>query len=166
MGKNRLESLGDVEETADLIRYYTHQLAEHDGFEQPMGRLNPAEATYDVMRPYGVWAVVTPFNFPAALAGGPAGAALAAGNTVVIKPPPQGVGTTLEIARCLLDGGVPADALHVVVGGDDVGRMLVSDARIDGITFTGSYEVGMQLHRDAAGAYPRPSSARWAARTP
>ena len=45
VGKNRLESLGDVEETADLIRYYTHQLAEHDGFAQPMGRLNPAEAT-------------------------------------------------------------------------------------------------------------------------
>jgi 1-pyrroline-5-carboxylate dehydrogenase len=40
VGKNRLESLGDVEETADLIRYYTHQLADHDGFEQPMGRLN------------------------------------------------------------------------------------------------------------------------------
>ena len=156
VGKSRLESLGDVEETADLIRYYTDQLAGHEGFELAMGRLNPAEATYDVMRPYGVWAVVTPFNFPAALSGGPAGAALAAGNTVVVKPPPQGVGTTLEIVRCLLDGGVPADALHVVVGGDDVGRMLVSDARIDGITFTGSYEVGMQLHRDAGGAYPRP----------
>ncbi len=107
VGKNRLESLGDVEETADLIRYYTHQLADHDGFEQPMGRLNPAEATSDVLRPYGVWAVVAPFNFPAALSGGPAGAALAAGNTVVVKPPPQGVGTTLAIVRCLLDGGHP-----------------------------------------------------------
>jgi 1-pyrroline-5-carboxylate dehydrogenase len=156
VGKNRLESLGDVEETADLIRYYTHQLAEHDGFEQPMGRLNPAEATYDVMRPYGVWAVIAPFNFPAALSGGPAGAALAAGNTVVVKPPPQGVGTTLEIVRCLLDAGLPADALHVVVGGDEVGRALAADPRIDGITFTGSYDVGMELHRSAAGAYPRP----------
>src|SRR5262245_10235454 len=152
VGKNRLESLGDVEETADLIRYYTNQLTEHDGFELPMGRLNPAEATFDVMRPYGVWAVVTPFNFPAALAGGPAGAALAAGNTVVVKPPPQGVGTTLAIVRCLLDGGVPAEALHVVVGGDDVGRALVADPRIDGITFTGSYEVGMELYRQAPGA--------------
>ena len=156
VGKNRLESLGDVEETADLIRYYDDQLSQHDGFEQPMGRLNPAEATFDVMRPYGVWAVVAPFNFPAALSGGPAGAALAAGNTVVVKPPPQGVGTTLAIMRCLLDGGLPPDALHVVVGGDEVGRLLVSDARVDGITFTGSYEVGMKLHQEAAGAYPRP----------
>jgi 1-pyrroline-5-carboxylate dehydrogenase len=156
VGKNRLESLGDVEETADLIRYYTHQLAEHDGFEQPMGRLNPAEATYDVMRPYGVWAVIAPFNFPAALAGGPAGAALAAGNTVVIKPPAQGVGTTLEIVRCLLDAGVPGDALHVVVGGDEVGKALAADARVDGLTFTGSYEVGMQLHGRGGSAYPKP----------
>ncbi len=156
VGKNRLESLGDVEETADLIRYYDDQLSQHDGFAQPMGRLNPAEATFDVMRPYGVWAVVAPFNFPAALSGGPAGAALAAGNTVVVKPPPQGAGTTLAIMRCLLDGGLPPDALHVVVGGDEVGRLLVGDARVDGITFTGSYEVGMKLHQEAAGAYPRP----------
>ncbi len=156
VGKSRLESLGDVEETADLIRYYTHQLAEHDGFEQPMGRLNPAEATYDVMRPYGVWAVIAPFNFPAALAGGPAGAALAAGNTVVVKPPPQGVGTTLEIVRCLLDAGVPGEALHVVVGGDEVGQALAGDPRIDGLTFTGSHEVGMKLLRVGAGSYPKP----------
>jgi len=46
--------------------------------------------------------------------------------------------------------------LHVLVGGDDVGRALVADARIDGLTFTGSYEVGMQLSKEAAGAYPRP----------
>jgi 1-pyrroline-5-carboxylate dehydrogenase len=156
VGKSRLESLGDVEETADLIRYYTHQLAEHDGFEQPMGRLDPREATYDVMRPYGVWAVIAPFNFPAALSGGPAGAALAAGNTVVVKPPPQGVGTTLEIARALLDAGLPPDALHVVVGGDDVGRWLAADPRVDGLTFTGSHDVGMQLYRQGGGAYPKP----------
>jgi 1-pyrroline-5-carboxylate dehydrogenase len=156
VGKSRLESLGDVEETADLIRYYTHQLADHEGFVRPMGRLNPLEATYDVLRPYGTWAVIAPFNFPAALAGGPAGAALAAGNTVVVKPPPQGVGTTLEIARALLDAGLPPDALHVVLGGDEVGRMLATDPRVDGLTFTGSYDVGMQLWRSGDRAYPRP----------
>ena len=150
------EALADAEESADLIRYYTNQLGEHGGFEQPMGRLNPAEATYDVMRPYGTWAVVTPFNFPAALSGGPAGAALAAGNTLVVKPPPHGAWTTLLIMRCLLDAGLPPDSLHVVVGGDEVGQALVADPRIDGITFTGSYEVGMQLHRAAAGPPPRP----------
>ncbi len=69
VGKNRLEALGDVEESADLIRYYCHQMTEHDGFELPMGRLNPVEETSDVMRPYGVWAVISPFNFPMALVG-------------------------------------------------------------------------------------------------
>ena len=53
-------------------------------------RLSEHEATHSVMRPYGVWAVIAPFNFPMALAGGPAGGALAAGNTVVIKPSMQG----------------------------------------------------------------------------
>ena len=55
-----------------------------------MGRLNPAEDTRDVMRPYGVWAVISPFNFPMALAAGPLGAALVAGNTVVLKPSQAG----------------------------------------------------------------------------
>ena len=81
VGKNRLEALGDVEEAADLIRYYCQQIEDHDGFVAPMGSLNRAETNVSVLRPYGVWAVISPFNFPMALAGGPAGAALAAGNT-------------------------------------------------------------------------------------
>ena len=86
VGKNRLEALGDVEESADLIRYYCHQMEANDGFAMPMGRLAEAEATSDVMRPYGVWAVISPFNFPMALSAGPLGAALVAGNTAVLKP--------------------------------------------------------------------------------
>ena len=82
VGKNRLEALGDVEETADLIRYYCTQIEANGGFSRPMDRLSEHEATDSVMRPYGVWAVIAPFNFPMALAGGPAGGALAAGNTV------------------------------------------------------------------------------------
>jgi 1-pyrroline-5-carboxylate dehydrogenase len=166
VGKNRLEALGDVEETADLIRYYTHQLAEHDGFARPMGRLSPTEATSDVMRPYGVWAVISPFNYPAALSGGPTGAALAAGNTVVLKPSAQGTGTALEIARCLLDAGLPPAALHVVTGGDEAGRALAGDVRVDGLTFTGSYDVGMALYRSFAGAYPKPAICEMGGKNP
>ena len=73
VGKNRLEALGDVEESADLIRYYCHEIEDHEGYTQAMNRLSPNEATWDVMRPYGVWAVISPFNFPMALAAGPAG---------------------------------------------------------------------------------------------
>src|SRR6202012_6297409 len=63
-GKNRLEALGDVEEAADLIRYYCQQVEDHDGFVAPMGSLTPAEKNVSVLRPHGVWAVISPFNFP------------------------------------------------------------------------------------------------------
>ena len=68
-GKSRLEAIGEVEEAADLIRYYTHAMREHDGFAVPMERFSEAEVTSDVMRPYGVWAVIAPFNYPSALVG-------------------------------------------------------------------------------------------------
>jgi 1-pyrroline-5-carboxylate dehydrogenase len=167
VGKNRLEALGDVEETADLIRYYTHQIREHGGFAQPMGQLNPAERTSDVMRPYGVWGVIAPFNFPAALAGGPVGAALAAGNTCVLKPSEIGGLTSLLIARALWDGGVPTDVLHVVFGpGETVGRALVADPGVDGLTFTGSHEVGMEIYRRFATSYPKPAICEMGGKNP
>ncbi len=59
------------------------------------------------MRPYGVWLVISPFNFPAALTGGPVGAALVAGNTVVIKPSSDTPLLPYLFARCLLDAGFP-----------------------------------------------------------
>src|SRR5215467_1645987 len=85
-GKNRLECVGDVEESADLIEYYCNQIEQHHGFETRLGTLGPGEENASVLRPYGVWAVISPFNFPLALAAGPAGGALVAGNTVVFKP--------------------------------------------------------------------------------
>jgi 1-pyrroline-5-carboxylate dehydrogenase len=167
VGKNRLEALGDVEESADLIRYYCHQMAEHDGFAVPMARLSPAEATYDVMRPYGVWAVISPFNFPMALAAGPVGAALVAGNAVVLKPAEQGVLTGLRTAEILWEAGVPAGALHVLTGpGETVGAALVRDPGVDGITFTGSYAVGMEIFGAFSGSYPKPAICEMGGKNP
>ena len=89
VGKNRLEALGDVAEAPALLRYAADQMEAHDGFVNEMGQ-DPLQgyqaANYSLLRPYGVWLVISPFNFPAALTGGPVGAALAAGNTVVMKP--------------------------------------------------------------------------------
>jgi 1-pyrroline-5-carboxylate dehydrogenase len=157
VGKNRLEALGDVEESADLIRYYCHQMTEHDGFAMPMGRLAEREVTSDVMRPYGVWAVISPFNFPMALAAGPLGAALVAGNTAVLKPSEQGVFTGLMTVAAMHEAGVPTGVLHAVTGpGQTVGAALVADPRVDGLTFTGSYETGMHIFRTFATAFPKP----------
>ena len=84
VGKNRMEALGDVAETADLIRYACYQMEKNDGYMVEMGRdplVGYTATNYSVLRPYGVWLVISPFNFPTALTGGPAGAALVTGNT-------------------------------------------------------------------------------------
>ena len=70
VGKNRLEALGDVEETADLIRWSCDMMEQNRGFDRPMGNLgDPAVHTRSVLKPHGVWAVISPFNFPMALSG-------------------------------------------------------------------------------------------------
>ena len=105
--------------------------ATHDGFAQPMERLAPAEATSDVMRPYGVWAVISPFNYPMALVAGPMGAALAAGNTVVLKPSEIGSWCAHRCYELAVEAGVPDGVLNLVTGpGETVGAALVADDRV------------------------------------
>jgi 1-pyrroline-5-carboxylate dehydrogenase len=157
VGKNRLEALGDVEETADLLRYYSEVMESHNGFVEPMGSLSPTEHTRSVLKPHGVWAVISPFNFPMALAGGPAGGALIAGNTVVMKPSSDAPLMAFKFAEALLEVGVPPGAVNVVTGpGETVGAELESNPGIDGLVFTGSYEVGMRLYSTFTRDYPRP----------
>lgn len=165
-GKNRLEALGDVEEAADMIRYYCNELEKHDGYDHPMGSLNPAERTRSVLKPYGVWAVVGPFNFPMALTAGPAGAALVAGNTVVVKPSLQGTFIASKLFECFTDAGVPAEAAILLPGGDDVGQAVVADPRIGGVTFTGSSKVGMSIFNEFATQYPKPVMAEMGGKNP
>jgi 1-pyrroline-5-carboxylate dehydrogenase len=167
VGKSRLESLGDVEETADLIRYYVHQMEEHEGFSFKMGQLSPNEHTRSVLRPYGVWAVISPFNFPMALAGGPAGGALVAGNCVVFKPSHQGYLSGLKLYDLMIEGGVPTSAFHVLTGpGSTVGEELQSNPDVDGLTFTGSYAVGMRLYKNFAKDYPKPAICEMGGKNP
>jgi 1-pyrroline-5-carboxylate dehydrogenase len=156
VGKNRLEALGDVEEAADLIRYYCTQMEHNDGFSHAMDTIAEHETTRSVMRPYGVWGVISPFNFPMALAAGPAGGALVAGNTVVLKPSPQGSFSGAKLYQCLNDAGIPAGVVNVLPGGDEIGKAIVSNPGVDGLTFTGSYDVGMSIYRDFATRYPKP----------
>ena len=161
VGKNRMEALGDIAETADLIRYACDQVAENDGFVVEMGRdpLNGYTATnVSMLKPYGVWLVISPFNFPAALSGGPVGAALAAGNTVVLKPATDTPWTVRLLAECFRDAGLPDGVFNFVTGpGRTLGQALLDSPEVDGVTFTGSYDVGMGIYRDFAnGKYVRP----------
>jgi 1-pyrroline-5-carboxylate dehydrogenase len=167
VGKNRLEALGEVEEAADLIRYYCRQLEDNDGFAVPMQQLSDTEKTKSVLKPYGVWGVISPFNFPIALSGGPAGGALVAGNTVVLKPSEQGYLIALKLYEVLRDAGVPAGAFHVLIGpGETVGAALTNHPGVDGLTFTGSYEVGMKLYKTFAKDYPKPTITEMGGKNP
>ncbi|MHC4494026.1 MAG: aldehyde dehydrogenase family protein, partial [Planctomycetota bacterium] len=78
VGKSRLESLGDAEESADLIDYYAWQMEDADGFRHKMNKLTPIEDNTDLLRPFGVFVCIAPFNFPLALAAGMSSAALVA----------------------------------------------------------------------------------------
>jgi 1-pyrroline-5-carboxylate dehydrogenase len=111
-----------------------------------------------VLRPYGVWLIVSPFNFPFALTGGPTGAALVAGNTVVIKPATDTAWIVRLYAECLRDAGFPAGVVNFVTGpGSTLGQALVDNRDVDGATFTGSFDVGMKMFRDFANRnYIRP----------
>ena len=158
VGKNRLECLGDVAETADLIEYYCDEFEKHNGYVQSMNALAPNEQNYSVLRPYGVFAVISPFNFPMALAGGPAGAALVAGNTVVFKPASDTALMGVKVYEMCAQAGLPNGVFNFVTGpGRTAGQELIDNEGIDGIVFTGSMEVGMKLLRDnAARPVPRP----------
>lgn len=161
VGKNRMEALGEAQETAELITWYCDQMAEHAGFDRrlpndPLAGFVSRNRT--VLKPHGVWAVIAPFNFPLALAGGPIAAALVAGNTVVFKV----ASDTAWSGRALMDvfqsAGLPPGVLNLLSGaGSEVGAALMQHPALAGATFTGSHAVGMGLLRQfAAGAQPRP----------
>jgi 1-pyrroline-5-carboxylate dehydrogenase len=162
VGKNRMEALGDAAEMADLIRYSCDRMEAADGFMVEMGRdpLSGYSSTNtSLLRPYGVWLVISPFNFPCALSGGPAGAALVTGNTLVLKPATDTPWTPRLIAECFRDAGLPDGVCNYVTGpGGTLGQALIEHPDVAGVTFTGSYDVGMKIYRDfAAGKWVRPT---------
>ncbi len=166
VGKNRLEALGDAAETVEFLRYYAKQIEEHNGFVTPLNTLSEHESNTSVLRPWGVWAVISPFNFPLALSGGPSIGALLTGNTVVLKPSNTGALMALEFYDIMREAGLPAGALHVVTGGDDVGDHLAHHDDVDGLTFTGSYPVGMHLYRTVNEGRPKPVACEMGGKNP
>ena len=157
VGKNRLEAMGDITETADLVRYYCEQMERNYGFDRPMGRFTEREETRSVLRPYGVWAVISPFNFPAALAGGPLGGALVAGNTAVLKPSQEAPLIGLALHDLFREAGLPDGVLNIVFGtGEEAGEPLALHPGVDGLLFTGSKTVGMSILHRFSREWPKP----------
>jgi 1-pyrroline-5-carboxylate dehydrogenase len=158
MGKNRLEALGEIEETADLIGYYNAQMRENQGYVREMGRLVETDHNTSVLRPYGVWAVIAPWNFPYALMAAPTAAALLCGNTVIMKPSSETPLSGVLLCQIFMEAGLPDGTLSCLPGsGGVVGEGLANHPGVDGLTFTGSLEVGFRrLFQRFSTRYPKP----------
>jgi 1-pyrroline-5-carboxylate dehydrogenase len=162
VGKNRMEALADAAEAADLMRYSCDEMEANKGFIVPMGTdpLKGYEPTnISRLRPYGVWVVISPFNFPGALTAGPVGAALVAGNTVVYKPAEDTPWISRLLMEAFRDAGLPNGVVNFITGkGSVAGQALIDGPEVAGVTFTGSYDVGMRISQSfSSGRYPRPA---------
>jgi RHH-type transcriptional regulator, proline utilization regulon repressor / proline dehydrogenase / delta 1-pyrroline-5-carboxylate dehydrogenase len=151
-GKPWEEADADVCEAIDYLRFYAagaERLAEEHPLIDPPGERNSLHYA-----PRGVAAVIAPWNFPFAILCGMTAAALAVGNTAVVKPAEQTPACGQAVVSALHEAGVPKDALILLPGGDEPGRALVSDPRVATIAFTGSSAAGVDILRTAAAVSP------------
>lgn len=154
-GKSRLEALGEAQEVVDLVDTYATQVEQTGGFRTRMKSNDGREHNTDVLRPYGVFAVIGPFNFPAALNVNMAAGALLMGNTVVLKPSDKAPRSGAIIGE-VLARRLPAGVVNLIHGGAATGRALTT-AEVDGIAFTGSAEIGWAMVRSLGeGPFAKP----------
>ena len=167
VGKSRIEAIGEAEEAVDLADYYATQMEERQGYRQALSQVRAGEITESLLLPFGVFAVVAPFNFPIALSVNMLSAALVTGNTVVFKPAPACSLSGRMIVEAALEAGIPPGALNLVLGGAQVGQALVSHPLVAGVAFTGSHDAGMQIARAAlSGGYAKPVIAEMGGKNP
>ncbi|MGH8669496.1 MAG: bifunctional proline dehydrogenase/L-glutamate gamma-semialdehyde dehydrogenase PutA [Burkholderiales bacterium] len=147
-GKTLPDALADVREAVDFCRYYAAQARK---LFLPLNLNGPAGETNALtLHGRGVFACISPWNFPAAIFAGQVAAALVAGNTVVAKPAEQAPLTAHRIARLILEAGIPPEAFHLLPGDGSIGQALVDDPRIAGVVFTGSTETARTIQKALA----------------
>jgi RHH-type proline utilization regulon transcriptional repressor/proline dehydrogenase/delta 1-pyrroline-5-carboxylate dehydrogenase len=149
-GRTLADSLSEVREAVDFMRYYAGQATEN--FEG--GKLLPGptgERNELYLQGRGTFLCISPWNFPLAIFIGQVSAALAAGNAVIAKPAEQTPIVAAEAVKILHAAGVPVDALHLLTGdGATIGAKLVADERIGGVAFTGSTDTAKIINRSLA----------------
>ncbi|MDE1855231.1 MAG: aldehyde dehydrogenase family protein [Candidatus Micrarchaeota archaeon] len=166
-GKSRYESVGEVDEAIDFLNYYSDEMLRNKGFVRKtrigasskqvsagfQGAPGNEERITLPLRPYGVFGVIAPFNFPISISTGMSTGALITGNTVVFKPSSTDnmtMLTGLKIYEMFREAGVPAGAFNYITGpGSEVGDELVASKDVNGIAFTGSRETGMAMMKKA-----------------
>ncbi len=149
-GKTMLDALSEIREAVDFLRYYAAR-ARAD-FRSPELLPGPTgERNELALAGRGVFACISPWNFPLAIFTGQVAAALAAGNAVVAKPAEQTPLIAAAAVRLMQQAGVPGDVLQLMPGdGPAVGALLVKDQRIAGVAFTGSIETAQLINRSLA----------------
>jgi len=165
-GKNRIEAMGDVDETIDFIRFYALQLEENKGYCKQTIHPNIHEKTQTVMKPYGTWGIIAPFNFPSAIAIGMTTGVLITGNTAILKPASDAPLSSFQFAKFLYPL-IPDGSINFVTGsGRIVGKTLIESPDVDGIAFTGSREVGMKGFQEFTKTTTKPFIAEMGGKNP
>jgi len=145
-GKNRAESMADVDEAIDFLDFYSREFARSNGYRFDTGEPTPGQHTTNLLRPYGVFGVVAPFNFPIAITIGMSSAAMITGNTVVLKPASATPYVAHKYVSLLENAGLPDGVINIVTGGGRaVGNPLTEHEDVAGVAFTGSREVGLHI---------------------
>ncbi|MEW8955311.1 NADP-dependent glyceraldehyde-3-phosphate dehydrogenase [Clostridium sp.] len=154
VAKDKKSALSEVQRTADFIRFTA------DAAKQMGGETIPADSFPGMKKnkisvvtrvPLGVVLAIAPFNYPINLSASKIAPALAAGNSVVLKPPTQGSIATLYLAEVFNKAGLPKGVLNTVTGrGSEIGDYVATHEKIDFINFTGSTEVGQHLSKIVA----------------
>jgi RHH-type proline utilization regulon transcriptional repressor/proline dehydrogenase/delta 1-pyrroline-5-carboxylate dehydrogenase len=153
VGKNSIEADGDVCEAIDFLNFYAKEIKRIGGMEK-LGNL-PGELNHLHYTPRGVAAVISPWNFPLAIACGMTAAAIVTGNTTILKPSSLSSVTAFYIVKAFRASGLPEGVLQFLPGpGSSVGDALSKHKDVDIIAFTGSMEVGLGLIKRAGEVVP------------
>ena len=149
-GKTLPDALGEVREAVDFCRYYAALAREH--FSTPQFLPGPTGESNELsLHGRGVFASISPWNFPLAIFMGQMSAAFAAGNAVVAKPAEQTPIIAFEAVKLLLEAGMPKDAIALLPGrGEIIGAQLVADLRVAGVVFTGGTSTAQAINRSLA----------------
>lgn len=149
-GKTIADGIAEVREAADFCRYYAARAREL--FAEPIELPGPTgERNRLSLHGRGVFACISPWNFPVAIFCGQIAAALAAGNAVVAKPAEQTPLTAVQVVELCHRAGIPGNVLQLVLGdGPSVGMPLVADPRIGGVAFTGGLDTARAINRALA----------------
>src|ERR671923_2020634 len=166
-GKNRYEAMADIDEAIDFLRYYSEEMERNNGFETLMNSALPNERSRSVMKPYGIWGVIAPFNFPAAIFVGMSTGAIITGNTVVAKPSSNTPIIAWKFAEIFKQAGLPDGVFNLVIGpGGKIGNELVSNKDVAGIVFTGSRDIGFGMAKEFSKTRLKPLIAELGGKNP